>query len=59
MNWGGTEFDDKVNYQRALEGELERTIQKLKNVESVRVHLVMPTDSYLWIASVPPRRRSS
>jgi flagellar M-ring protein FliF len=34
-----------VNYQRALEGELERTIQKLKNVESVRVHLVMPTDS--------------
>lgn len=45
MNWGGTEFDDKVNYQRALEGELERTIQKLKNVESVRVHLVMPTDS--------------
>lgn len=45
MNWGGTEFDEKVNYQRALEGELERTIQKLKNVEAVRVHLVMPTDS--------------
>jgi len=45
MNWGETEFDEKVNYQRALEGELERTIQKLRNVESVRVHLVMPTDS--------------
>ncbi len=45
MNWGQTEFDEKVNYQRALEGELERTIQTLRDVESVRVHLVMPTDS--------------
>jgi len=45
INWGETEFDEKVNYQRALEGELERTIQKLKNVDSVRVHLVMATDS--------------
>ena len=45
MNWGETEFDEKVNYQRALEGELERTIQTLKNVESARVHLVMPTES--------------
>jgi len=45
MNWGQTEFDEKVNYQRALEGELERSIQTLKDVESVRVHLVMPTDS--------------
>ena len=45
LNWGQTEFDEKVNYQRALEGELERTIQTLRDVESVRVHLVMPTDS--------------
>jgi len=45
MNWGQTEFDEKVNYQRALEGELERSIQTLKDVESVRVHLVLPTDS--------------
>ncbi len=45
LNWGATEFDEKVNYQRALEGELERSIQTLKDVESVRVHLVMPTDS--------------
>jgi flagellar M-ring protein FliF len=34
-----------VNYQRALEGELERSIQTLKDVDSVRVHLVLPTDS--------------
>jgi flagellar M-ring protein FliF len=45
LSWGQTEFDEKVNYQRALEGELERTIQTLRDVESVRVHLVMPADS--------------
>lgn len=45
VSWGQTEFDEKVNYQRAMEGELERTIQTLRDVESARVHLVMPTDS--------------
>lgn len=44
-SWGQTEFDEKVDYQRALEGELERTIQTLRNVKSARVHLVMPADS--------------
>ena len=44
-NWMGTDFTDKVNYQRALEGELERTIQTLGEVESARVHLVMPAES--------------
>lgn len=45
VSWGETEFDEKVNYQRALEGELERTIQTMSNVKSARVHLVMATDS--------------
>jgi flagellar M-ring protein FliF len=45
VSWGQTEFDEKVNYQRALEGELERTIQTMSNVKSSRVHLVMATDS--------------
>jgi len=45
MSWGQTEFDEKVTYQRALEGELERSIGTLADVESARVHLVMPTDS--------------
>jgi flagellar M-ring protein FliF len=44
-SWGQTEFDEKVAYQRALEGELERTVQTLSDVESARVHLVMPTES--------------
>jgi flagellar M-ring protein FliF len=45
MSWGQTEFDEKVTYQRALEGELERSIETLSDVEQARVHLVMPTDS--------------
>jgi len=45
VSWGQTEFDEKVNYQRALEGELERTIQAISNVKSARVHIVMATDS--------------
>jgi flagellar M-ring protein FliF len=45
VSWGQTEFDEKVNYQRALEGELERTIQTMSNIKSARVHLVMAKDS--------------
>ncbi len=45
VSWGQTEFDEKVNYQRALEGELERTITTMGAVKSARVHLVMATDS--------------
>lgn len=39
---GLTEFSQKVNYQRALEGELARTIESLDAVKGVRVHLVLP-----------------
>lgn len=41
-NWVGSEFDEKVNYQRALEGELEHTIGTLESVRSARVHIVLP-----------------
>lgn len=44
-NWVGSEFDEQVNYQRALEGELEHTVSSLADVESARVHLVMTHDS--------------
>ncbi len=44
-NWAGSDFAEKVNYQRALEGELERTIQTLGEVQAARVHLVMPEES--------------
>jgi flagellar M-ring protein FliF len=44
-NWVGSEFDEKVNYQRALEGELEHTIGTLELVRSARVHLVLPKET--------------
>ncbi len=44
-NWVGSEFDERVNYQRAMEGELEHTIGTLGIVKSARVHLVLPQAS--------------
>lgn len=43
-SWGMTDFTQKVNYRRALEGELERTIGKMKNIEAVQVHLALEDD---------------
>jgi flagellar M-ring protein FliF len=43
--WGTTDFAEKVNYQRALSGELVRTISGLAEVASARVHLVMENDA--------------
>ncbi|MFL5279925.1 MAG: flagellar basal-body MS-ring/collar protein FliF [Rhodopila sp.] len=37
-----TEFDQDVKRTRALEGELERTIQSMRGIERARVHLVLP-----------------
>lgn len=42
---GMTEFLQNVNYQRALQGELARTIGQFDEVESARVHLVMANKS--------------
>jgi flagellar M-ring protein FliF len=57
VSWGQTEFDEKVNYQRAMEGELERTIQTLRDVQSARVHLVMPAES-VFISRERPAKAS-
>ena len=40
-DFGVTEFAQRVNYQRALQGELERSIAALPGVEMVRVHLTI------------------
>ena len=42
---GMTEFVQNVNYQRAVQGELSRTINSFSEVESSRVHIVMPSKS--------------
>ena len=44
-NFGLTNFQEQVNYQRALEGELARSIMTLAEVEAARVHLVLPKES--------------
>ena len=43
--FGISQFSEQVNYQRALEGELSRTIETLGPVKNVRVHLAMPKPS--------------
>jgi flagellar M-ring protein FliF len=45
MRLGATEFEQKVLYRRALEGELVRTISSVAAIENARVHLVMPERS--------------
>lgn len=40
-DFGVTEFAQRVNYQRAVQGELERSIAALPGVQSVRVHLTI------------------
>ena len=42
---GMTDFIQKINFQRALQGELTRTIKTLDAVAQVRVHLVIPKDN--------------
>src|SRR5215208_5665063 len=44
-NLGATEFTEHVNYRRALEGELERSMMSMAEVEQARVHLTFPKDS--------------
>ncbi len=42
---GMTSFRERINFRRALEGELSRSIRSLSEVRSVRVHIVLPKDS--------------
>jgi len=43
--FGMTDFTEQVNYKRALEGELGRTIASVSEITEARVHLVLPKDS--------------
>jgi len=43
-SFGMTEFMQNINYQRALQGELARTISSIKEVAEARVHLTLPKD---------------
>lgn len=50
---GMTDFTQKVTYQRALEGELERTIKSLDAIADVRVHIVTPEKTLFQADQAP------
>ncbi|KWC66934.1 hypothetical protein WL55_19320 [Burkholderia cepacia] len=52
---GITDFAQKVNYQRALQGELARTIMSLDEIELARVHLAFPDSSIFRRADDRPK----
>lgn len=54
-NLGATEFTEHVNYRRALEGKLERSVTSLAEVEQARVHLTFPKDSVFLDAQQPAK----
>ncbi len=56
-NLGATEFTEQVNYRRALEGELERSIMSLEEVEQARVHVTFLKDS-VFLDSRQPAKAS-
>lgn len=53
-DFGMTEFAQRINYQRALEGELTRTVVSLKEVKYARVHLVLPERGLFKQENAPP-----
>jgi flagellar M-ring protein FliF len=54
-NFGVTDFAEHVNYRRALEGELERSIISLAEVERARVHLTFQKESVYLEARQPAK----
>ncbi|AWH90689.1 flagellar M-ring protein FliF [Buchnera aphidicola (Melanaphis sacchari)] len=43
--FGVSQFSEQINYQRALEGEISRTIQKMNVIKNARIHIALPKDS--------------
>ena len=56
-NLGATEFVEHVNFRRALEGELERSVAALSEVEQARVHISFPKES-VFLESREPAKAS-
>ena len=45
QKFGASQFQERLNYQRGLEGELTRSIQALSSIQSARVHLALPAQN--------------
>jgi flagellar M-ring protein FliF len=56
-NFGSSDFTEQINYHRALEGELERSVMALAEVEQARVHLTFAKES-LFLDSRQPAKAS-
>lgn len=56
-NFGATDFSEQINYRRALEGELERSVMSIVEVEHARVHLTFPKDS-IFVEQRQPAKAS-
>ncbi|MEO8659284.1 MAG: flagellar basal-body MS-ring/collar protein FliF [Bryobacteraceae bacterium] len=56
-DFGSTEFAEQVKYHRAIEGELERSVMSLAEVESARVHVTFGKDS-VFVESRQPAKAS-
>ncbi len=54
-NIGGTDFAEQVNFRRALEGELERTLATLSQIETARVHITVAKDSVFLESRQPAK----
>jgi flagellar M-ring protein FliF len=54
-NFGITDFAEHVNYRRAVEGELERSIMALAEVQQARVHVTLPKDSVFTDSQEPAK----
>ena len=57
--FGVTQFQERVSFQRGLEGELTRSIQALSSVQSARVHLAMPNQNGFFREQQKPDRKST
>ncbi|MGE0042577.1 MAG: flagellar basal-body MS-ring/collar protein FliF [Vicinamibacterales bacterium] len=53
--FGQTEFLEQVNYRRALEGEIARTISTIREVENARVHIALGKDSLFTERAEPAK----
>jgi flagellar M-ring protein FliF len=54
-NLGASDFAEQVNYRRALEGELERTVATLSEVDQARIHITFAKESVFLDARQPSK----
>lgn len=54
-DFGMTEFVQKVNYQRAVQGELTRTILSIEEIQAARVHLALPEQGLFKKTAAKPK----